>query len=57
MSVSKEFLAEVIADVKAKQVAMEQHQQEFAKQFALDVANGMCPECCEFDYCHSSCEE
>ena len=57
MAVSKEFLAEIIADVKAKQVADEERRVELEKQFALDVANGMCPKCCEFDYCHWSCEE
>ena len=56
MAVSKEYIAELVSELNAKKIADEQYQAELAKQFALDVANGMCPNCCEFDYCHYSCE-
>jgi len=51
MAVSKEYIANLVAELDAKAIADEAYRVEVAKQFALDVANGMCAECCEWTYC------
>ena len=51
MAVSKEYIANLVAELDAKRIADEEHRVAVEKQFALDVANGMCAECCEWEYC------
>jgi len=56
MSVSKEYIADLVATLDANRKAEDLRQIELAKQLELDIIAGMCPKCYEFDYCHWSCE-
>lgn len=51
MAVSEQYIADLVAELNAQAIADEAERVERKKQFDLDVANGMCPECCEFVYC------
>lgn len=51
MAVSKEYIATLVAELNAKAIADEAYRVEREKEFALDVANGMCAKCCEWNYC------
>ena len=51
MPVSSEYLEDLVLDLNISAVERSLHTLEFNKQFALDVANGMCAECCEWFYC------
>jgi len=51
MAVSEQYIADLVAELNAQKIADEAERVEREKQFAFDVANGMCPECCEFVYC------
>ena len=50
MSVSKQYLEDLVLDLNIAKVEDSLYRLDFNKQFALDVANGMCAECCEW-YC------
>jgi hypothetical protein len=51
MPVSSEYLSDLVLDLNISSVERSLDTLDFNKQFALDVANGMCAECCEFVYC------
>jgi hypothetical protein len=51
MPVSTEYLSDLVLDLNISAVESSLDTLDFNKQFALDVANGMCAECCEFVYC------
>jgi hypothetical protein len=51
MAVSKQYIADLVAELDAKVIADEAYRVQREKEFALDVANGMCAECCEWTYC------
>jgi glycerol dehydrogenase-like iron-containing ADH family enzyme len=51
MAVSEQYIADLVAELNAQAIADEIERVERKKQFDLDVANGMCAECCEWTYC------
>lgn len=51
MAVSKEFLAEIIAEVKADQAEREQWRLEAKQEYDAKVAAGACPECLDEHSC------
>lgn len=50
MPVSTEYLSDLVLDLNISSVERSLDTLEFNKQFALDVANGMCAVCC-YVYC------
>ena len=51
MPVSSEYLSALVAELDLAKVNEALDTLVLQKQFALDVANGMCPVCCEWSYC------
>jgi hypothetical protein len=51
MPVSSEYLSDLVLDLNISKVEDSLRTLDLNKQFAIDVANGMCAECCEFVYC------
>ena len=52
MSVSTEYLSDLVLELNISKVESSLLTLDLKKQFAIDVANGMCPGCAEWDYCY-----
>lgn len=55
MPVSSDYLADLVLDLNISKVESSLATLDLNKQFALDVANGMCAKCCEWEYCLCDC--
>jgi hypothetical protein len=51
MAVSKQYVEDLVIELNIAKVEDALDRLALKKQFDLDVANGMCAECCEWTYC------